>query len=104
MRNEDLVGVAEAALSGSRLDGPDWLPSSRRRRLLSVIHRPLQLPEADWPQRHRHTRLRPTGQQEKRFDQLRLKRHQMAAEFALDANVLASSSSLAKVVKEPLAV
>src|SRR5260370_12656326 len=90
MRNEDLVGLAEAALSASRLDVPDWLPSSRRRRLLSVIHQSLQIPDADWPQRNRHTRLRPTCEQEKRFEHLRLNPDQLATQLTLDGCVLAS--------------
>jgi len=69
-----------------------------------VIHQSLQIPEADWPQRNRHTRLRSTGEQEKRFEQLRLKRDQLAAELALDPSVLASRSALEKVVREPEAV
>jgi ribonuclease D len=101
MRNEELVGLAQATLSGSHLDLPDWLPNSRRRRLLSTIHQSLQIPEAEWPQRNRHTRLRPTGEQEKRFEQLRLRRDQLAADLALDASVLASRSALEKVVREP---
>jgi ribonuclease D len=76
MRNEGLVGLAQAALGGSHLDIPDWLPNSRRRRLLSAIHQSLQIPEAEWPQRKRQNRLRPTGEQEKRFEQLRHKRDQ----------------------------
>ncbi|HET9378147.1 MAG TPA: HRDC domain-containing protein [Chthoniobacterales bacterium] len=101
MRNEDLVGLAQATLAGSHLDLPDWLPSSRRRRLLATIHQSLQIPEAEWPPRNRHTRVRPTSEQEKRFEQLRLKRDQLAAELALDASVLASRSALEKVVREP---
>jgi ribonuclease D len=101
MRNEDLVALAQATLSGSRLDLPDWLPNPRRRRLLSTIHQSLQIPEAEWPQRNRHTRLRSTGDQEKRFEQLRLKRDQLAADLALDASVLASRSALEKVAREP---
>jgi hypothetical protein len=101
MRNEDLVDLARVTLSGSHLDLPDWLPSSRRRRLLATIHQSLQIPEAEWPQRHRHTRVRPTNEQEKRFEHLRLKRDQLAADLALDASVLASRSALEKVVREP---
>jgi ribonuclease D len=101
MRNEELTGLAQAALSGSRLDVPDWLPSSRRRRLLSTIHQSLQIPEAEWPRRNRQIRLRPTGEQEKRFEELRLKRDQLAADLVLDASVLASRSALEKVVREP---
>jgi ribonuclease D len=101
MRNEELIGLAQATLSGSGLDVPDWLPSSRRRRLLSTIHQSLQIPETEWPQRNRQIRLRPTGEQEKRFEQLRLKRDQLAADLALDSSVLASRSALEKVVREP---
>ncbi|HEX3444516.1 MAG TPA: hypothetical protein VHS80_07335, partial [Chthoniobacterales bacterium] len=91
----------QATLSGSRLDLPDWLPNSRRRRLLSTIQQSLQIPETEWPQRNHHTRLRPTGEQERRFEQLRLKRDQLTADLALDASVLASRSALEKVVRQP---
>jgi len=104
MRNEDLVGLAQTALNGVHLDLPDWLPSSRRRRLLSTIHQSLQIPEVEWPQRNRHIRLRPTSEQEKRFEQLRLKRDQLAGDLALDASVLASRNALERVVREPEAV
>jgi ribonuclease D len=104
MRNEELIGLTQAALGGSALDVPDWLPSSRRRRLLSTIHQSLQIPETEWPQRNRQVRPRPSGEQEKRFEQLRLKRDQLAADLALDASVLASRSALEKVVREPEAV
>jgi ribonuclease D len=104
MRNEDLIGLIQTALSGSRLDLPDWLPSSRRRRLLSAIHQSLQIPDAEWPQRSRHPRLRSTGEQERRFEQLRLKRDQLATTLALDPSVVASRSVLEKVAREPEAV
>jgi ribonuclease D len=101
MRNEDLVGLVQTALSGSRLDLPDWLPSSRRRRLLAAIHESLQIPETEWPQRNRHARLRPTSEQERRFERLRTKRDQLATALALDPSVVASRSALEKVVREP---
>jgi ribonuclease D len=101
MRNDDLVGLVQVALTGSRLDLPDWLPSSRRRRLLATIHQSLEIPETEWPQRNRNARLRPTSDQERRFEQLRSKRDQIATALALDASVLASRSALEKIVREP---
>jgi ribonuclease D len=101
MRNEDLVGLVQVALTGSRLDIPDWLPSSRRRRLLTTIQQSLEIPEMEWPQRNRNARLRPTSDQERRFEQLRSKRDQIATALALDASVLASRSALETIVREP---
>ena len=101
MRNEGLVGLAQTISSGVHLDLPDWLPSARRRRLLSAIHEALQIPETEWPQRNRHARLRPTGEQEKRFEQLRLKRDQLASALAVEASVVATRGALERVVREP---
>jgi ribonuclease D len=104
MRNEDLVGLTRTALSGARLDVPNWLPSSRRRRLLSAIAQSLEIPETEWPKRSRNVRMRPTSDQEKRFEQLRLKRDRLATDLSLEASVVASRSALEKVAREPEAV
>jgi ribonuclease D len=101
MRNEDLVGLAQAALDGTNLDLPHWLPSPRRKRLLAAIHQSLQIPEKEWPQRNRPTRFRTTGEQERRFEQLRTKRDQIATALAIDASVLASRGALEKIVRDP---
>jgi ribonuclease D len=104
MRNEELVGLTQTVLSGARLDIPNWLPSSRRRRLLSVIAQSLEIPETEWPKRSRNVRTRPTSDQEKRFEQLRLRRDRLATDLALEASLLASRGALEKVAREPEAV
>jgi ribonuclease D len=101
MRNEDLVGLVQTTLNGSHLDLPSWLPSTRRRRLLSAIEESLQIPEAEWPQRNRYARTRSTSEQERRFEQLRAKRDQLATALALDSSVVASRSALERVIREP---
>jgi ribonuclease D len=101
IRNEDLVGLVQAALSGSHLDIPHWLPSARRRRLLAAIDQSLQIPETEWPQRNRPARMRSTSEQEKRFEQLRVKRDEVATALALEASVVASRSTLERVAREP---
>jgi ribonuclease D len=104
MRNEELVGLAQTVLSGARPQIPNWLPSSRRRRLLLVVAQSLEIPESEWPKRSRNVRMRPSGDEERRFEQLRLKRDQLATDLALEASVVASRNALEKVAREPEAV
>ena len=101
IRNEELIELAKTAVSGERIEYPRWLPLSRRRRLEQSIERALSLPESEWPQRPKSTRIRSTPEQESRFDRLRSRRDVLADQLALDAAIIAPRSALEAVSRQP---
>lgn len=103
LRNEELVEVALGASQG-RINLPHHLPAGRRKRLYATLHQALALPEHAWPQREPVIRMRPTPEQEKRFEDLRQQRDRIATELELDPGVLAPRQALERMVREPESV
>ena len=57
---------------------PPGVHGARRKRLATVLQEALLLPEAEWPQRVRSVRNRPTDEQEQRMEQLKNRRDRVA--------------------------
>ena len=100
LRNEELIRMAKnAGAANSRL--PPNLPNGRRARLQAALEKALGLPESEWPQRVRSKRVRPSLEQEKRFEELKARRDRIATELELDPSVIAPRQALERVVRAP---
>lgn len=98
MRNEELL---ELAKSEGRSPFPRHVQGSRRARLDDAIQTALNLPEAEWPRRVYTPSKRPSQEEEQRFDQLKRRRDQVAAELDLDPGMVASRQVLERIAREP---
>jgi ribonuclease D len=72
--------------------------------LAAVLQEALLLPEAEWPQRVRSVRNRPTDEQEQRMEQLKNRRDRVAEGLQLDPGVVAPRQALERISREPEAV
>jgi ribonuclease D len=98
MRNEELLELAKAE---GRPAFPRHVQGSRRARLEDAIQTALNLPESEWPRRVYTPSKRPTQEEEQRFDRLKRKRDQVAAELDLDPGMVASRQVLERIAREP---
>ena len=100
MRNEELL---ELAKSEGHSPFPRHVQGSRRARLEDAIQTALNLSEAEWPRRVYTPSKRPSQEEEQRFDQLKRRRDQVAAELDLDPGMVASRQVLERIAREPAA-
>src|SRR6202166_3572599 len=100
LRNEELIELSKSA-GGERLNLPPGVHGTRRKRLESLLQEALLLPEAEWPQRIRLVRDRPTSEQEQRMEQLKNRRDRVAESLQLDPGVVAPRQALERISKEP---
>jgi ribonuclease D len=100
LRNEELIELSKSAGAG-RLNLPPGVHGARRKRLESLLQEALLLPEADWPQRVRPIRDRPTSDQEQRLEQLKNRRDRVAEDLQLDPGVVAPRQALERISREP---
>src|ERR1700733_1866646 len=100
LRNEELIELSKSAGAGNALLPPS-VHGTRRKRLESVLEEALILPEAEWPQRIRVVRDRPTSEQEQRMEQLKTRRDRVAEDLQLDPGVVAPRQALERISREP---
>ena len=100
LRNEELIELAKSADAGG-VHLPAGVHGTRRKRLVAVLQEALLLPEAEWPQRVRLVRDRPTNEQEQRMEQLKIKRDRVAEGLQLDPGVVAPRQALERISREP---
>ena len=100
LRNEELIELAKSAGEGE-LQLPNGVHSTRRKRLTTLLQEALLLPEAEWPQRVRSVRDRPTADQEHRMEQLKNRRDRVAEDLQLDPGVIAPRQALERISREP---
>jgi ribonuclease D len=100
LRNEELIELSKSAGAGNGLLPPS-VHGTRRKRLESVLEEALLLPEAEWPQRVRVVRDRPTSEQEQRMEQLKTRRDRVAEGLQLDPGVVAPRQALERISREP---
>jgi ribonuclease D len=100
LRNEELIELAKSAGMG-RLNLPPAVHGTRRKRLMDLLQETLLLPEAEWPQRVRLVRDRPTSEQEQRMEQLKTRRDRVAEGLQLDPGVVAPRQALERISREP---
>src|ERR1700719_3083589 len=100
LRNEELIELSKSAGAGNVLLPPS-VHGTRRKRLESLLQEALLLPEAEWPQRIRLVRDRPTSEQEHRMEQLKNRRDRVAENLQLDPGVVAPRQALERISKEP---
>ena len=103
VRNEELIELAKSADAGSVLL-PAGVHGTRRKRLATVLQEALLLPEAEWPQRIKLVRDKPTAEQEQRMEQLKNRRDRVAEGLQLDPGVVAPRQALERISREPEAV
>jgi ribonuclease D len=100
LRNEELIELAKSAGAGG-----EYLPAgvhgTRRKRLAALMQEAMLLPEAEWPQRVRLVRDRPTADQEQRMEQLKNRRDRVAEALQLEAGVVAPRQALERISREP---
>lgn len=100
IRNEELIELAKLAEEGSpRI--PQGVQGSRRKRLHSVLQQAMELPESEWPQRVPPVRIRATGEQDQRLEQLKNRRDRVAEGLQLDPGVVAPRQALERISREP---
>ena len=100
LRNEELIELAKSAGMG-RWNLPPAVHGTRRKRLMDLLQETLLLPEAEWPQRVRLVRDRPTSEQEQRMEQLKNRRDRVAEGLQLDPGVVAPRQALERISREP---
>jgi len=100
LRNEELVGIAKSAGQGSA-NLPASVHGSRRKRLETAVEEALRLPEEAWPQRIRFARNRPSGDEERRLEELKTRRDSVAEGLGLDPGVVAPRQALERISREP---
>jgi ribonuclease D len=100
LRNEELIELAKSTGEGE-VQLPNGVHSTRRKRLTALLQEALLLPEAEWPQRVRLTRDRPTAEQEHRMEQLKSRRDRVAEDLQLDPGVIAPRQALERIAREP---
>jgi ribonuclease D len=100
LRNEELIELSKSAGAGSA-HLPPGVHGTRRKRLESLLEEAVLLPEAEWPQRIRSVRDRPTSDQEQRMEQLKIRRDRVAESLQLDPGVVAPRQALERISKEP---
>jgi ribonuclease D len=98
LRNEELL---ELAGSEGQSPLPRHVQGSRRARLEGALQAALELPESEWPRRVYTQSKRPTQEEEQRFEQLKKRRDQVAAELDLDPGMVASRQVLERIAREP---
>ncbi len=100
LRNEELIELSKSAGAG-RVHLPPGVHGTRRKRLESLLQEALLVPEAEWPQRIRAVRDRPTSDQEQRLEQLKNRRDRVAEDLQLDPGVVAPRQALERISREP---
>jgi ribonuclease D len=100
LRNEELIELSKSVGAG-RVHLPSGVHGTRRKRLESLLQEALLVPEAEWPQRIRPVRDRPTSDQEQRLEQLKNRRDRVAEELQLDPGVVAPRQALERISREP---
>jgi ribonuclease D len=100
LRNEELIELAKSTGDGE-VQLPNGVHSTRRKRLTALLQEALLLPEAEWPQRVRLVRDRPTADQEHRMEQLKNRRDRVAEDLQLDPGVIAPRQALERISREP---
>ena len=100
LRNEELIELAKSTSEGE-VQLPTGVHGTRRKRLTALLQEALLLPEAEWPQRVRLIRDRPTAEQEQRMEQLKNRRDRVAEDLQLDPGVIAPRQALERISREP---
>jgi ribonuclease D len=100
LRNEELIELARSAGEG-RVHLPPGIHGTKRRRLTTLLQETLLVPEAEWPERVRSVRNRPTTEQELRMEQLKNRRDRVAEGLQLDPGVIAPRQALERISREP---
>jgi ribonuclease D len=100
LRNEELIELSKLAEEG-KVRIPAGVQGARRKRLDSVLEQALQLPESEWPERVRPVRIRATGEQDQRLEQLKNRRDRVAEDLRLEPGVVAPRQALERISREP---
>ncbi|MBV9298320.1 MAG: HRDC domain-containing protein [Verrucomicrobia bacterium] len=100
LRNEELIELVRSVDAG-RTNLPAGVHGTRRKRLAALLEEVLLLPEAEWPQRVRLVRDRPTSEEEQRMEQLKNRRDRVAEGLELDPGVIAPRQALERISREP---
>ncbi|MBV9642270.1 MAG: ribonuclease D [Verrucomicrobia bacterium] len=100
LRNEELIELVRSVDAG-RANLPAGVHGTRRKRLAALLEQVLLLPEAEWPQRVRLVRDRPTSEEEQRMEQLKNRRDRVAEGLELDPGVIAPRQALERISREP---
>ncbi|MGA7880302.1 MAG: HRDC domain-containing protein [Terrimicrobiaceae bacterium] len=100
MSNDDIIRIAERAVSGEAFSTPRM--SNRRRKSFEIILAlALHIPESEWPVQTRSGRRRPSREQTERFEYLKSTRDKVAAELGLDSSIVAPRGALEAASVDP---
>jgi len=92
-RNDLLIDAAKRFAVGDAVHIAH-LSGSRSRRFFEAAEKALALPESEWPKVIRTSRLRPTPEMERRFNDFKTRRDHAATAHRIEASLIASKSVL----------
>ncbi|MDX2079524.1 MAG: ribonuclease D [Terrimicrobiaceae bacterium] len=98
--NEDMLRVADQITKGMPYSTPR-MNGRRKKSFEVVVALALQIPEHEWPKVEKVRRKRPPREQVDRFEALKKKRDQVAAELGLDPSILAPRAALEAEAADP---
>lgn len=93
VRNEILLESAKAFAAGEKVEVAH-LSGARRRRFFETAETAMATSESEWPKPIRIARMRPTPDQEKAFAALKSERDRAAAEYKIEASLIAPKNTL----------
>lgn len=92
-RNDILIDSAKRFAAGDPVHIPH-LSGSRSRRFFDAAEHALALSESEWPKPIRSTRVRPTPEMERRFNDFKTRRDHAATAHRIEPSLVASKSVL----------
>ena len=93
LHNEQLVICARAYDLGEAVV-PRHLTGSRRNRFVAAAEQALNLPESEWPQPIKKSRIRATAEQQKLIAHYKTERDRAARHLGLDPSIIAPKATL----------
>jgi ribonuclease D len=99
--NDMIIGFAEACVAGQEPKFPERFPTSVARRFQKARAEVGALDPAEWPKRRHGLRMPRNPETDKKFEELRAKRDQIATGLNLDPSLLASRTALEQIAVFP---
>lgn len=104
LHNEQLIICARTFDSGGAMVAPRHLTDLRRKRFFQAAENALRLPESEWPRPIRKARSRPTPDQQRLFNEYKVKRDKAAVQLGLDPSIIAPKAALEAIAADGNAV
>jgi ribonuclease D len=99
--NDMLLGFAEDCFNGKEPRFPERFPSSVARRFQKARADAAAIDQSEWPRRRHGLRMPRNAETDKKFEELRAKRDEIATQLDLDPSLLASRTALEQIAVFP---